>query len=418
MGTARYKIQVGDEIIEFEGPDGLTTREIENLGDKQLRTAKPGQSFPHSHYVGTEVAHADDESSAGGSWLRGAESGGYFNWNDEIAAAGNAAIPGLAGLERNIFGGDIQGPSLKEFLGMVTSPLDPKQGDEFWNKFGQNYEHNMDVYQQQQQADEALHPRMRRFGEVTGALSTIAPGTAAVRAAVPLAVRTAAAARPIATGIGIGGGTGLVSGAGAGRGNRWQSGASGMLTGMALGGSIAGVAELAPVVANYARIFMNRGSDREALAQMIKALQRDGFDVTSPAGVQQLRTALSEYFGKPVSLADIGAATRARTGVALRAPSAEQQRSIDVIQARQAGQGPRLASDVRSTVAPRTDVHALDEELTLQRAQEAEKLREQALFQDAPARTPSGLFREVSRDANGNIMLEYQRRYGGSRQSS
>jgi hypothetical protein len=51
--TTHYRIQVDGDIIDFEGPDNLSDKEIETLGDTHLRTAKPGQTFPHVQYTGT-----------------------------------------------------------------------------------------------------------------------------------------------------------------------------------------------------------------------------------------------------------------------------------------------------------------------------------------------------------------------------
>jgi hypothetical protein len=83
---AQYTIEIGDEKIVFEGPSGLTDRQIEQLGDKYLRTARPGQRFPHALYMGAidtgekpaSDVNANDTSTLG-SWLRGAEAGGYSN---------------------------------------------------------------------------------------------------------------------------------------------------------------------------------------------------------------------------------------------------------------------------------------------------------------------------------------------------
>lgn len=370
--TARFKVQVGDEIITFEGPAGLTDEQITDLADKHLRQAKPGQVLPHSVYGGTvpveTEGHTDDETSAGGSFLRGLMRGGYMNWGDELAAAGNAAIPGLSAVD-NLFGGSQAGP------------LDDDAG------FADRYRRNMEQLGEQSKADEELHPTASGIGEIAGAVGTgIGGGKAAARLA-PAAIERLGA-RPILSALGIGGATGAASGAGAGEGNRAQSAALGGLGGAALGGTIGGALEYGPAVANYAKIFFNRGVNSEAVRQITKALHRDGFDVSSPNGVLKLKNALQEFAGKPVSLADIGGATRARAGVGLRAPSEAQQRGIDIVHSRQAGQGQRLASDIRATVAPRTDVHALDEQLVKQRGEEAARLRERALFEDVPALPP------------------------------
>jgi hypothetical protein len=279
--TTKYRIQAGGDIIEFEGPDDLSESEIEKLADTQLKAARPGQTFQHSRYAGTvqdAPVHAPDESSAGGSYLRGAEHGGYMNFDDEIASAGNAAIPGMAQLENATLGGDQQGVSLGDVGGFLTSPLDPAPGDSFWDKISRNYEHNMDAYQGQDEADKALHPVARGLGEVSGAVAgTVAPGMGAARLGlVPERLAAAMAANPIKTAIATGGTVGAVSGAGAGRGNRAQSAALGGLSGMALGGLVSGGVEYAPAAAQYAKVIFNRGVNSEAVQQLTRALARDG----------------------------------------------------------------------------------------------------------------------------------------------
>lgn len=372
-GRAHYTIQIksgkGTEEITFEGPDGLTDQEIEDLADKQLRTAKPGQSFPHSVRVGGDVAHAPDESSAVGSFVRSLPKAATFNFDDEIRSAANAAIPGVAGYENfaGLSGGHQQGPG---------------EGD-FWSRF----RNNMGDYRSQAEADQALHPTASFLGNMTGVVSSLPAAAETVAARIPEAATAFMKAHPYLTASVFGGLGGAASGAGEGEGNRGQSAALGGFTGMALGPALVGASELLPAIARYGKIFFNKASHSEAVQQIIKALQRDGFDVTSPTGVVKLKSALQEYSGKPVSLADIGSATRSRTGVGLRTPSDAQQSSIDQIFNRQAGQGQRLAKDIRATVAPRSDVHALDEQLVAQRAEQARELRDQALFREVPPTT-------------------------------
>lgn len=387
MATTQYTIQVGNEIIKFEGPDGLTDDQIEQLADQQLRTAKPGQRFPHSHFVPPDPeiqVHAPNESSVVGSFIRNLPHDATFGWGDELAAASNAAIPFMGVFENNtgVSGGNQRGP---------------ESGGTFWDRF----QNNMNDYEAQQRADDALHPVASSTGRVLGLLGSIPRAGAAVAARLPQAALSAMEASPILTAMGLGGATGAVSGAGEGRGNRAQSAALGGMTGTVLGAAVAGGMELLPVIARYGKIFLNKASHTEAVQQIVKALQRDGFDVTSPSGVTKLKSALQEYIGKPVSLADIGGATRSRAGVGLRAPSDVQQQGIDQVYNRSAGQTQRLANDIRSTVAPRTDVHALDDALVAQRAQEAEALREKALFESAPdpaAALEDGVERTVARD--------------------
>lgn len=374
MADTEYIIEIGDEEIKFIGPSGLSDSQIEALADKHLKTAKPGQKFPPSAYVGDvqspELGQAEGESSALGSFLRGLPKDATFNFGDELAAGINAA--GLAAIP------------LDEALGASEG----KQ-QAFWDNpegFWGAVRNNMGGFKRQAEIDESQHPVASAAGRIGGVLSSLPRAGMAAAARLPMAVREAASAHPILSVMGLGAAGGAASGAGAGEeGTRAQSAAIGGLAGGALGGALAGGMELAPVVANYARTFFNKMPEKEAVRQIIKALHRDGFDVTSPAGVAKLKQTLQEFTGKPVSLADIGSATRSRAGVGLRAPSDVQQQSIDAIQSRQAGQGQRLASDVRANVAPRTDVHALDEQLVAQRAAEAEKLRSAALYEDAPS---------------------------------
>ena len=369
-----YTIEVGDEIIEFEGPDNLSESQIEELADKHLKTAKPGQKFPNAVYGGERVAEpaiAEDESSSMGAFLRGLPHEALFNFDDEIASFANAA--GLAPLDNltGAGGGDQQA--------FWDNP------DGFWAAV----RNNMGDLKDQRKTDETQHPIAAATGNITGALSTLPRAGMAVASKLPQAVRSFATANPIKTAAVAGATGGAASGAGAGEeGTRAQSAALGAGTGLVLGTGLAGAIELAPAVATYAKIFMNKASEKEAIAQIVKALQRDGFDVTSPQGVQALQSELAQYTGKPVSLADVGGATRSRTGVALRSPSQAQQEAIDRVMARQEGSGQRLARDVRENVAPRTDVHALNDDLVAQRAQEAEALRRRALFEEVPAEAP------------------------------
>lgn len=361
MATTKYSVQIGDEIIEFTGPDNLSDRQIERLADTTLRKAKPGQTFPHSKYVG--MAEPRDEapqndSSAVGSFFRNIPKDALLNWGDELAAAGNAYVPGLAKLD-NLFGVSGGNQQYGDFAG------------------------NMADFRAQQEADESQHSTASALGDFAGIGATMLPATRALRL-LPEAAQTFMAARPYLTALGAGATTGAVSGAGAGEGNRGQSAALGGLSGAALAFGLTGAMQFAPRVAQYAKMLFKNGATQNAIAQIQKALLRDGFDVSSPQGAQALRDELARYGTKPVSLADVGSNSRARAGVGLRTPNAAQQQSIDVIGSRQEGAPQRLASDIRANVAPRTDVHALDEALVQQRADEAGPLREKALFEEAP----------------------------------
>lgn len=51
--ATRYRVTVGDEEIEFEGPDDLSDSDIENLASNELVKAKPGQTFGRPVYAGS-----------------------------------------------------------------------------------------------------------------------------------------------------------------------------------------------------------------------------------------------------------------------------------------------------------------------------------------------------------------------------
>lgn len=380
--TTQYTIRVGKEEITFEGPDNMTPEQITALGDSVLRDAKPGQEFPHSVYVPQEKPVAADEvpidpseSSAGGAALRGAKAGLFSNFDDEIAAFGNAA--GLAGIDNA--------------LGTAENQ------QAFWDNpegFWAAYENNLNQQDKQAEADKALHPRARLVGTIGGAVAQTVLGAKAAGAALGKAgkagdvIKAAMNANPVKTGAAVGAASGAAAGAGDSRGNRAQGAALGGAGGAVLGGAISGAFQFAPWLVRYGKTLLNKGVTQEALGQIQKAMARDGLDVTSPTGLQKLRDALSEFTGKPVSLADLGSASRARAGVGLRVPNAAQNSSIDAITERTAGQGPRLAEDVRRTVSPRTDVEALDDALIQQRADMAKQLREKALFEDGVTSLP------------------------------
>jgi hypothetical protein len=437
--TMIYEIELpGGEIVEFEGPANLSEKQLQRLADQHLKSAKPGQTFSASQYAGTydptdeEVVVPEAEQPSGiGAFLRGLPHEALFNFDDELAARANALIPGLAELDN--------------FTGASQGQQGPLSGD----SYEENVASNMQGSKEVRQLDQSQQPLASVAGNIAGALSTLPRAAASVAARLPQAVKGFAAARPVATAAATGAVGGTLSGAGAGEeGTRAQSAALGTLAGTAFGAGIAGLFKYSPAVMQQAKVLFGRGADSEAVQQIIQALKRDGYDVANATGILKLREWLSEFAGKPVSLADVGAATRARTGVGLRSPSEVQQQSIDAVTARQAGQGQRMAGDIRANVAPRTDVHKLDEDLIAARDAEAMPLRDKALWTEGPIpapnqrptvvqtgvednntaglqrflgqevaenpvfarvpNSPGGLFREVSRDANGNITLQYQ----------
>lgn len=359
MADVVYKVQIGDEILEFEGPDGLSDQQISELGTQFLATAKPGETF------GAPVVKR--ETSAVGTFARSLPKDVSFNFSDELAARANAVIPGFAALDN--------------LAGMSGGEQTSAYGD---LSYDQAVNRNLADLRGQFRADEEAHPFADFAGRIGGVITTLPRAAGAVVSRLPQAATNLAARFPILSGMTIGGVSGTASGAGAGeKGTRGQSAAIGGLGGTVFGGLVPGAMELAPVVSKYFNVFMNHMPEKEAIAQTIKALARDGFDVISPNGVQKLKDVLQSFTGKPVSLADIGGATRTRTGVGLRTPSDTQQQTIAAINERTAGQGPRIARDIRANVAPRTDVHALDTELRAQREAEAQLGRERALFVDA-----------------------------------
>lgn len=375
----RYRIQIGDEIIEFEGPDNLSERQIEQLADQHLKTARPGEVFEPSVFVeeepelvgGSVGAPTEEDTSALGSFARGVPKDATFNFADEISSFGNAL--GLAAID-NLTG--MSGGNQQAFW---DNP------DGFWAAV----RNNMADFKRQEQTDEEFHPVASTAGRIGGVLSTLPRAGAAAISRAPQAVQNFMTARPIISGGVLGAAGGAVSGAGAGEeGTRAQSAALGGLTGGAFGIGGSAALELAPAVANYARIFFGKGADKAAIRQIVTALERDGFDVTSPTGIKKVKDALSEFTGKPVSLADIGGSIRSRAGVGLRTPSNAQQAALDTVAQRRAGQGQRIARDIRENVAPRTDIQAIDDDLVAQRAQEATRLRDLALFENAPTPTP------------------------------
>jgi len=376
--TTQYSVKVGDEVIDFEGPDNLDDRQIERLADTTLRKAKPGQRFPHSQLVASGTFEDPNnapkqDSSTLGSFFRKIPSGGLLNFDDEIAAAANAVVPGLASLDNAT---DVSG-------GGQRSMYDPSS-----RGFSDTYANNMADFRKQNEADVTQHPIASSLGEIGGTLATAPFASEKLLGIAPKGIKAFMDARPVLSSIPVGATIGAVSGAGAGEGNRAQSAALGGLSGAALAFGLSGAIKFAPTVARYAKMLFKGGATENAISQMQKALMRDGFDVTTPQGKAALEAELARYGAKPVSLADIGSNTRARTGVGLRTPNAGQQQAIDIIASREAGAPQRIAGDIRTNVAPRTDVHALDDALIAQRAEEAGPLREKALFEQAPVDAP------------------------------
>lgn len=394
-----YRITAGDDAQAHEIANWLETRIAEGdddlMGDVSpplntqiLRPARPdveGADYINTGGLEGQVSgqgerQLDRSGVVAGidSFLRGAANTA-IPFMDEIAAGVDAVVP------------------ISRLAGTPVNSV--------WDgsSFSDAYEHNVNLQRQIDEADATQNPVLRGTGNVGGAiLQAIGAGKLLKMGATAIAPRlgktaigpVAAAeayqlAHPVKTAIVAGGAGGGISGAinAAGEGEdlqtRLDNAQRGGAIGTMFGATVAPVAvSLAPAIARYANVLFGRLPEREATHQLIQALQRDGYDVTSPTGVKALRDELGSYLGKPVSLADVGIATRSRAGVGLRAPSNVQNKMIDLVHARQAGQNIRLASDVRATVAPRTDVHALDEALIKTREEEALPLRDEALFEN------------------------------------
>lgn len=371
------------------GDDELTADVTPPLNTQILRSARPdveGADYINTGGLEGQVSEQGERQlDRGGvvagidSFLRGATRSFFGNYADELAAGMDAALP------------------LSRLTGQPVNSI--------WDgsSFSDAYDHNLNLQRQIDEADDTQNPVLSGTGKIGGTIlqaigagkvlkagaTTVAPmlgktaiGPVAAAEAYQLAHPVKAAVVAGGAGAGV---SGAVSGSGEGEDldTRIQNAKRGGATGLMFGSALAPVAvSLAPAIARYANVLFGRMPEREATQQLIQALQRDGYDVTSPTGVKALRDELGSYLGKPVSLADIGVATRSRAGVGLRTPSNVQNKMIDLVHARQAGQNIRLASDVRSTVAPRTDVHALDDALVKAREEEALPLRDEALFEN------------------------------------
>lgn len=373
---AVYRVKAPDgHVVEIKGPEGAADAEVMAQAAKlyKPKTGREGLLAKIDAHVG------------------GLAKGALGNFDDEITAGINTVLP-VDALAGNDVRAGWQSPKLADIV----------RGEK--GGFQGAYEHNLRQARKVDKVDAELHPGARGTGEVGGAiLSVLGVGKAlkaaapVVSAAVPAAegvlARIAAsragqvAAKPVARAAASGAGYGYVSGFGAGDTleNRKQSGAIGAITGAALGAGLHTVATAAaPVVKRYVDAFMGNGATQEALRQIRNALAKEGYDVSSPAGVKALKTELDRYTDKPVALADLGPNLRNRAAVGLRSPSAAQGPALDAINARTAGQAARLRKDITDTVAPRTDVHALDDALVEQRATAALPLKQKALYDANP----------------------------------
>lgn len=331
---AQYKVQTPEgKVLTLEGPDGASHEQVIAMAQHllpQTQKANPVMSF-----------------------IRGFNGGALSNFADEATAGLGAVVP------------KISGPG-----------IDPNAS--IWDgiKLGDAYKKNLQTIRGEMGRDAQQHPVASTAGDVTGALAQ----TALTHKVLPTAK-----AAPIATAAAQGAVQGAAAGAGQGTdaGSRLNGAVNGAETGAAVGGAIGGAMKLAPAAINYFRTVMGKGADEAAMAQLNKALVRQGYDVSTPAGQTAVRSAL-QTLGPDATLADLGKVTRTRAGVALRTANDAQQQGLDVLNARRAGAPDRLSSDIRATVAPRTDVHALDDALVEQRSQTALPLKQQALAEPNP----------------------------------
>lgn len=302
---------------------------------------------------GTPVTDAPSRKSAPGgrgrggliekadAFMRGAADSLSFGFADEAAAAANTILP-----------------------------LDKGSVSGFSGGFSNAYGRNLALQRDRDRYDGENSKAVRISGQVGGAL---VPAFGAARAAVGATT----AARTLGRGAASGAGMGAVGGFGAGEGgfrNRAESAAGGAVVGGALGTAGGAAVELAPRVANLFRQYTMRLPRAEAVAQTLRALQRDGLTLT------QAQAAIDRYatMGKPAVLGDLGANLRARAGVAARSPGRSQVLAREVLDRRQAGQAERLTRDIRQTVSPRVDVRAADDELLQQARAQAGPLYDEA----------------------------------------
>lgn len=388
-----YEIEASNGRVYHVVGTAQQARDLGNWIEQRIADGDPDLKQDAAVPYNGQITHLQEpETGAIGSFLNHGIQGLTFNFGDEISAFGDAL--GLAAVDR--LGDKLTGANL---AGDVRAFWEDPKG--FWSA----YSHNLDAARSSLKAQTSQHPTASAIGSLAGAIagakgvgSAVSGGAHAAARAAPQAVvpaaamldaaRLAAPVRTLAAESAVAGGVGGAL-AGAGEGEtpeaRAKNARLGGFGGAVLGGTLAPtLTNLAPAIARYGRVLLNRQPEQEATRQIIQALQRDGYDVTSPRGVAALKQELGNYLGKPVSLADIGHATRARAGVGLRAPSAAQTQAIDSVTGRQAGQAQRLANDIRGTVAPRTDVHALDDALIAERDAAALPLRDKALFTEGP----------------------------------
>jgi hypothetical protein len=379
---AKYEVEAPDgKTVTLEGPEGASEADIIA---QAKRLYVPKDATAKKTFTGP----------MGGlnAFMRGAARGASFNFADEIAAGLDTVLP----LDK------LTNPNIKS----IWDGLSLREA----------FDANMREQARQDKAADVEHPIASGTGKVAGAVAgTLAGGRAlglgakAGARGVPALARATSGVRAVGPsaavvpGAAAAGLAGAVSGFGEGDTlpSRVQGAKTGGYVGTVIGAPVAAsISGLAPIVAKYAKAFAGKGVTQQALVQIQRALARSGYDVTSPEGAAALRTELAKYGSKPVTLADVGHAIRERTGIGLRSTSDAQSASIDQVLERQAGAPARLERDIRATVAPRTDVHALDDAIVEQRAATALPLKAEALRtpvdQNAPV-TPDEVQRWIDK---------------------
>lgn len=355
----KYHVQAPDgKTVVIEGPAGASEAEV--LAQAQsLYNAKTAAPAPPKKASLLDAA------------IHSIDSGILSSFNDEYMAAGNALLP-----PGQVMGGGVKNKSV-------------------WDgtPWGEAFKHNV-------AAQRAYDAQLKKDRPVTSAVGTTAGATLQALVGGKLlgsTAQAAATAHPILSSTLVGAGQGYASGYGAGDtpASRKKSAALGALSGGAIGGA-GGViiTKGLPLVARYWNSFRGKGTEQEAVSQIARALARDGYDVSTTAGKNALQAELSRFTGKPVSLADMGGNVRARAGVGLRSPGRGQAPAVQAVRARAQGAPERLSADIRANVAPRTDVHALDDALVTQRREAALPLRDKAMTESAlnyanPTKTPT-----------------------------
>ena len=295
---------------------------------------------------------------------RGLQSGALFNFDDEITAAW----------------GGLWAAAINAIRGKGFHPIDA------YNRI-LDRERSVDRYDEQNNGGARLFGQVAgggmTGGRIAGRASQVAGKAVGAVARRVLPARVAASSRAavrasgaVGAAAGAGATLGAVAGYGAGEGEsgRIRGAAGGAMAGGALGGAAGGAISLAPRVAQLYNQFTLRLPVAEAVAQTMRALQRDGLTLS------QARAALDNFqsMGKPAVLGDLGPNVRARAGVAARSPGSSQTLAREVLDRRQVGQGERLNADIRQTVSPRVDVRAADDELLAQARARAAPLYDEA----------------------------------------